>query len=375
MTYGRPTTGAGLQVHGPRNGAYRPTSPALRWEVRRRGDRRYLSSGQSALLLVARHLVARGRGVVTLDELARLSGSYYTRGDDGLEVPNRGRTSDRLARLRSLGLVGYQGARGRTGRIRLWIPSGGRPGVSTRAYRSRTIGGVNDSASPPGGYLSRERGVETAWRRARGGGPPGSPGRSGLTGPRRGRRPPRILYAKCPAGHRARIGLAAWKATRSALRAEWSGRCNRCRRMIRESVDLTLIIPGRPPSTGELEDPALLERRRSSAVDLIAGGGLGLELVEQLTRDYLTGSYTPPGRPPGDSAGSPGPAAPLDSIAGILAALEGAGIPARWRSTDGEEHRIGAGDEARHDRAEGSPVTLGGDQGEDRRGEQGTRGG
>lgn len=359
MSLGAPTRGARLHQDGPPIGAYR-SSPALRWEQRRRGSVRYLSSGQAALLTVCRHLVARGRGSVTLEQLARLSGSAYTRGDDGATVPNRGRTSDRLARLRLLGLVGYKAQRGRTGRIRLWISPLGRFGAGTTAYRRRAIGRFNDSTSPPGGYLTRERGLEASWRRGRGGGPPGAGPTRPVVGPRRGRRPPRILYAKCPAGHPARIGLAAWKATATTLEASWHGSCRRCRRPILEATTLRLELPPRPPSAGELAEPDLRRRRVAAAVDLAAWGGLSLELREQLERDYLAGPLESPGA--ARDSGGPGRvltgrAVPLHSASGILATLEAAWIPVQRRDDRGEEHSDG-GDQGRADRAEGPPVTI-----------------
>jgi len=276
----------------------------------------YLSSGQQSLLMVVRFLTARGSATVSLERLARLSGSTYELAD-GSSVPNRGRTSDRLARLRMLGLVGYEGHRGRAGWIRIWIAGGLHRGPSTRAYRARSVG--NDSTSSPSGrFLTRERGLEAAWTR-RTGGPPGAGGaRTAGVGPQRGRRPPRKLYTRCPAGHRALVDLTSWRAGYLALQAEWRGTCRRCGLAVHERVDLRLVPERRPLSGDELADPGVRRRRELEAARLIADPSTPYELRERLIADYGpldsgTGPAALPGK--GPAVGPIGMAATLEGAA------------------------------------------------------------
>jgi len=304
--------------------------------------------------MVVRFLTARGSATVSLERLARLSGSTYERAD-GATTPNRGRTSDRLARLRMLGLVGYEGHRGRTGWIRVWVAGGLHRGPSTRSYRARSVG--NDSTSSPSGrFLTRERGLEAAWTR-RTAGPPGAGGaRTAGVGPRRERRPPRKLYTRCPVGHRALVDLTSWRAGYLALQAEWRGACRRCGLAVRERVDLRLTPVPRSWSPAEIADPSVRRRRELEAARLIADPSTPYELRERLTADYGPAEWrdrpAPIRRHPGRAGPSmaqsgPGPAAhpgkgPAVGPIGIAAALEGAAsrfTRASHGETNGLEHR------------------------------------
>lgn len=325
---------------------------ALRWPVRGR----YLSTGQRATLTLCHSLAARRRRF-TLAELAAWSGTS-----------SRGRAHDRLARLRSLGLIGFRADRGRNGRIRVWIRPELRHGVSSAAYRGRPA--VNDSLSPYGGFLTPTR-AAAEWSASRSRRrPPGSPGPSGLTGPRRGRRPPRVLWAKCPAGHTVTTGRRSWteRIRPPSLHAVYLGRCRRCSAEVRESLELVVTLEPRALSPAELADPALLARRQAAAAAIVADSGLSLAVRASLERDYLA----PPGsREPADHGPrrigplmlgfeSRGPAARgAGGTLGLHGGLDGQASGGRGRDEGaaGDDHR--------------RPAGIGGDAGQDPRGEQG----
>jgi hypothetical protein len=215
------------------------------------------------------------------------------------DASGRGRTSDRLARLRQLGLVGFSTTRGRRGSVRWWFHPAMRRGIATSAVRRRAVDDGNDSTSPCRGFLTRgaweKRELET--RDWTGGVPPGAAGIGGVAGPRRGRRPPRVLYARCPSGHRLRIGRTSWTSGVRELRAEWRGSCRRCGGVpVLETVVLRRPLPeARPPSPAELRDPELLARRRRLALELVEDPGTDPGTREALVRTYLR---TPRTRPP-----------------------------------------------------------------------------
>lgn len=284
---GADTAGGAPRATVPPSRAYRPDN-ALRWPVATPAGTRYLSSGQRATLTLVR--LRLRRGPATLDELARLTGTG-----------SRGRLWQRLDRLRSLGLIGFRAAspgriratpcerHGATpdrcrhspgrghGRLLVWIPRAARRLGPRPRWR-------NDSVSTPfGGFLTRE-GLAAAT--TRGGGPPGSGGRGALAGPRRG--PPRVLYGRCPAGHRCRLGRRSLTGSELALVAAFRGSCRRCGRRVAELVTIRWQPPAaRPLSPAELEDPAVLEDRRRRAAELVADPATPWRLRVQLTRDYL----------------------------------------------------------------------------------------
>jgi hypothetical protein len=161
----------------------------------------------------------------TLRELAALVGAS-----------SPGRLADQMARLRELGLVGYQAQRGRLGSTRWWFHPKMRPGIA-RAPRRRHRLPVNDSVSPFGRFLTRATYVRTATAASESGIPPGPPGQRRRVGPRRGR-PPRLLYGHCPSGHLARTGRRSWSEYRGAIHGEYRGRCGRCRATFTETIDV-----------------------------------------------------------------------------------------------------------------------------------------
>lgn len=254
------------------------------WALRRRGTATaYLSSRQRALLWIAHKTLPRGPR--TLEELARTAG-----------VTSRGQVSRELRRLRQLELIGYIARKGRNGQHFIWIPTASRK--LRAALSDKRLPRPNDSLSTPfGGFVSRI-GVERAELSRRR--PPGAGGPAARDGPRRGRNPPRVLYARCPIGHTARLPRGPWTRARGGqlLRAEWNGICRQCGdRPVREILELELIpIPARPRSAEELADPAVLERRRRLALEALADPSTPLEVAERLRRDYLD---EPPANEPG----------------------------------------------------------------------------
>ena len=161
----------------------------------------------------------------TLRELAAL-----------VNASSPGRLADQLARLRELGLVGYQAQRGRLGSTRWWFHPKMRAGIA-RAPRRRHRLPVNDSISPFGRFLTRATYVREAAAASSSGIPPGPPGHGRRVGPRRGR-PPRLLYGHCPSGHLARTGRRSWSEYRGAIHGEYRGRCGRCRATFSETIDV-----------------------------------------------------------------------------------------------------------------------------------------
>lgn len=215
------------------------SSSALSWPKRERwsGQTYWLSSGQRSLLFWLEARMARGHHSFTLDVAAEAVGI------------DRSTVSRALDRLASLSLIGRRSTRGRLGRTVTW-----RIG-QTRALAERAAAQPmrNVATSTPyGGYLSREALAE------RSGGV-----RSGGESARR-LAPPRLLYARCPAGHRVR--LSRWQLRRSPdgsrVDGTWKGWCRRCGAWHGESV--TLEIPGSGRGS-------LAERRRERANAVAAG--------------------------------------------------------------------------------------------------------
>lgn len=257
---------------GPPIRAYR-VSNALRWPVMGPGGRVFLSTGQRTLLSVLR---ASRRRRATLDELTAWSGGV-----------SRGRTADRLARLRELGLIGYSAQRGRLGCTRWWFGRL-RRGIATAIRRARQ-GALNDSVPPSGGYVSlrayaRRSPVDLGIR----GHPPGAGRTRAGVGPRRGR-PPRILYGHCPAGHSTRIGRWSWMTSVGRLEATYRGRCRRCSAALVETLSLEL-------PTLEQER----QRRRPEAIGSLLErylGGHAAVSVNVPAMPWLGGRSEPEGRP------------------------------------------------------------------------------
>lgn len=249
-------------------------SNALRWGVRApHGRTVYLTGSQRALLWYLRRSAHRGRAL-TLEQMAEAVGTS-----------SRGRVWHQLRRLRQLELVGARSwapngkRRGRLARFLLWIPAAARA-----AYLGPAPRGGNDSVSTPPGFIS-PAGVRAAWVGS--GAPPFAAGPPRLSGPRRGH-PPRVVYARCPAGHRLVARRSLWTRDAGRLVAEWTGFCRSCSRPVVERVDLRLAAaPARALSPAELADPATLEARRRLAAQLLEDGTLPAAVRERLTRDYL----------------------------------------------------------------------------------------
>lgn len=195
-------------------------SSALVWPYRERwsGDTVWLSVGQRTLLfwIHARH--AKGHHTFTLDQAARAV---------GIDRSNVSRGLDRLA---SLSLVGRRSSRGRLGITTTWKLHKARA-LTGRAQRSRWPTGNVATSTPYGGYLSREgyfRAVSDP---------------SVRRGSARRLAPPRLLYARCPAGHRVRT--ARWFHRRSPdglrLSGSWKGWCRRCAAPVVQAVDVTWV--------------------------------------------------------------------------------------------------------------------------------------
>ena len=264
-------------------------SSALRWRVRSPRGPVYLSDGQRSLLFTL-HGLGRVKGATTsIDELLRLTAAS-----------SRGRVSDRLARLRQLGLVGYKSQRGPAGYVRFWF---GRPavrgGVETRARQKKVVG--NDSTYPLSGdvYVCETHRNEAD-------DPPGpsvaSPGYAvksadgrgrrlyGRHTPPRGVRPPRLIVGHCPNGHKTRSGRWSWRTTASASEATYRGRCRRCGVEVVEQLQLlrpVAVLVSRERTSAETADPDLWRRRVEFARGLVADPTTDPRLAARLRTDYL----------------------------------------------------------------------------------------
>jgi hypothetical protein len=263
------------------------SSSALRWETKAPGARVYLSTGQRATLTIVRALAARG-STFTTRQMAIWTDAWTTSAD-GIRTPNGGLVDNRLARLRQLGLIGYAAVRGRRGHVRAWVGPDLRAGVATLAFRRadahRHAG--NDSTSPYGGFLTWARWAESSSKRRERRQPPGSAGRRRLTGPHRGR-PPRVVWERCPGGHRIAIGRTSLRRDLAGrIGADYLGHCRRCRSDVRIRHELEIPILARPRSPEELADPGRFEERRRRALELLADPATSSSMREQLSRDYL----------------------------------------------------------------------------------------
>lgn len=270
--------------------APRSSSSRLAFPVHAPGGRLvYLTAQQRALYLAVRwHIGRRRRARLTCDALAELAGYAH-----------RGNVTRALDRLASFGLVGRHAIRGRAGEVRVWIPPRARAAAGARWVR-------NVAASTPfGGFISREE-LERRWTRGRSGasaartaadGAPAAPSWS-WTGPAgnlgssredrsdrdRLRRPPRVLYTRCPNGHRTAIERRSYSRGLLELSATWAGLCRRCRRPAREELRVALAggqlaAPiGSRPWRAELEERHGAERvarfLEGLRAELEAGGAI-----------------------------------------------------------------------------------------------------
>ena len=256
------------------------------WKLERRGQATaYLSARQAALLIFVQRRRALRREW-TLADLCRWTG-----------IPSRGQAWHELRRLRQLGLIAYRRPRrGPHASHRFWIP---RPRWKlAAAIRGQRFPKANDSLSTPSGFISRI-GVDRAERNRVA--PPGSRASAARSpAPGRGRPPPRVLYARCPAGHTVRPHRTSWRRGASSFHGEWQGFCGRCRQPIRETIDLVVELEARPLSADELADPELRERRRRAALEALADPTTPYAVREQLRRDYLAPPAPATDRRPGN---------------------------------------------------------------------------
>ncbi len=222
------------------------SSSALSWPKRERwtGQTYWLSAGQRSLLFWLEARMARGWHTFTLDDASAAV---------GVDRSNISRGLDRLA---SLSLIGRRSRPGRGHRTVVWRIHKNRA-LAERARRAAPDAGRNVATSTPyGGYLSREA-LASA---------PGGSGRG--SGSARRLAPPRLLYARCPAGHRVR--LARWSVRRfpdGRADGTWTGWCRRCASWTGTAVTMQLRTDPREQ---------LAERRRDRAL-AVASGSMDVE--------------------------------------------------------------------------------------------------
>lgn len=213
------------------------SAAALSWPKRERwsGTTYWLSRGQRSLLFWCEGRMAKGHHAFTLDQAAAAIGV------------DRSTVSRALDRLASLSLIGRRSRPGRGHRTVVWRIGRARA-LAERARPPGATGNVATS-TPFGGYLSREALIV------------GSGGvRSGRDAARR-LAPPRLLYARCPAGHRVRLARWLLRASPDGSRLDgtWKGWCRRCRAAVDTALSLTVEPSGR-------EAHGLRRRARANAV-------------------------------------------------------------------------------------------------------------
>lgn len=272
-------------------------SNALRLPVRAPRGVVYLTGLQWTLWwILSRPRRSWTHGDLTLERLSQLTGS------------SRGRCWHALTRLRSLELVSWRAwpamptepdrrprrfSPGCRGRLLVWIPA------ASRAARRGALGAIRhgaiDSVSGTYGAYASARGASVAWLARH-----PQPGRLRIWPPLERpptprRRPPRVVYGRCPVGHAVRLGRRTWiegPPWAPSIAARFVGRCRRCDAVVVDGFELELPPPPpRGPSPAELADPAVLERRRRLAAELLADPSTSVALRERIRRDYLE----PPG--------------------------------------------------------------------------------
>lgn len=277
------------------------------------GELVYLSAQQRALLLVLHAHIGRGRRArLTTRRLAAVAGYAHP-----------GNVTRALDRLASFGIVGRQAIRGRAGEVRVWLPS-----RRALALRRAWVGNVAAS-TPFGGFVTRE-GLARAAAGARGGASAASRGRpmvagdvleelggrpapppASLEGRRALRRPPRVLYVRCPGGHRTRICRSRYWSGFLELEAEYRGRCGRCGREALERIHLAAAGGSLRAPIGSAAWRGELEARH--------GEPRVAAFLAALRRELVAGGALHPGAPPGASP----------TVAGGIPADAAGGIP-RW---------------------------------------------
>lgn len=242
------------------------------WRERTPGGDAWLTINQAATLMFLRRAMRWGRGYTTLDRIATATGI------------DRSLASRHLDRLSQLGLVGRRSRPGRMGGTTFWPGrhSTRHGGDCARHRLTSWCRGGNVASSTPYGGLNHARGAYVttggtvrAW--TRGGAPPaggeraaGRPpvGAGTGAGPRRYRRPPRLLYERCPSdGGMARLSARRYVVTAGRLAALWAGSCPRCGQVL---VGLVAAAAG----GGGLEPVgALLSSRRAESVIVASSDG------------------------------------------------------------------------------------------------------
>lgn len=251
----------------------------LYWQEPAPGGPVGLSDGQRWLLATVRRLGHGHGGQCTLTALSRVTGAS-----------SPAVTSRQLARLRSLGLVGYRSTRGRSGYVRWWFGPRLRRGVATRAYRPRAASEGNVVGHPFGD--THTRGATASGRPLAAGGA----ANAARGGPRRGRRPPLYRFGRCPAGHPVKprrwgpdLGHLVRGPDGPERVAEYRGECRRCGGVpVVEIVTLAgpiATVERRQLSPAELEAPELRAGRELRAARLVAAG-LDGPAVDRIVRDY-----------------------------------------------------------------------------------------
>jgi hypothetical protein len=192
----------------------------LIWPARTHDERTvWLSSGQRSLLFYLRAEMGHGRHAFSHEQLSKAAGIHPSNVTRGLD------------RLASLGVIGRRSSRGCLGRTIVW----------DRRHRAATRRPANRRANvatstPYGGFITRER-----WRSLVAAGDDRAVRR--LT-------PPRTLYGRCAAGHRARLTRWAFRRWPGANRTElrtfegvWVGDCRRCGERVRLTDRITVPAP------------------------------------------------------------------------------------------------------------------------------------
>ncbi len=238
------------------------------------------------------------RGLITLTRLQVMTRS------------SRGRCWHALARLRQLGLIGFRAwpvmdpagelvhaagtalgevrprrpSPGCRGQLLVWQPRGAR---LARSLRWTDPAAIDSTSTPYGRYLSREGLSTAAARQPHRWCPPGTGGCGARAGPRRGHAAPRALWSHCPVGHRVRLQRRSWTVAAALLTWRGEGWCRRCRAGTVETIELPHPVLARPFSVSELVDPAVFERRRQAAAELIIARRLRADRADRYRVDYL----------------------------------------------------------------------------------------
>lgn len=254
----------------------------------------WLTLSQYLTLAWLRRRMRHHRGETTLERMAEQLGT------------TPGALVHRLDRLAQLSLIGRHSTRGRHGRTRFWPPRRARVALEAGRRAGRTGNVV--TSTPFGGYLSRE-GLSRALRGSTGppltrspaGGPPPAAGGGRSRSDRRARRPPRLLYGRCPLdGARVRLSRRELQVTDwrhhggpRRIRGLYGGRCARCRALSIAPLDVGIPRPEALRPRGPGDAPPLVVNRtpeRARAAAEILDSGL---VAEPEVRERLRALWAP----------------------------------------------------------------------------------